>query len=198
MAAWLVKRIRRSSENSPRIVELACGAGYLAEILQRRLPGMRYTGFDLSPHLLTCAARRLASGSEQPDSQSEISFLQADLVHDDWTNQLEEMGWRGKVDGVLSIQALHDLGGLAEQRRVLSQARELLKAGGVLAYGDLLFDDQNPHSSRFSHREHEEMLRACGFSLAGAPAADKDFKGSSEDGYTSAAIDGFGCYACYR
>ena len=159
---------------------------------------MRYTGFDLSPHLLTCATRRLASDSEQRDSKSEISFLQADLVHDNWTHLLEELGWRGNVDCVLSIQALHDLGGLAEQRRVLSQARELLKAGGVLAYGDLLFDDQNPHSSRFSHQEHEDMLRACGFSLAGAPTAYKDFPRSSADGYASTAIGGFGCYACYN
>ena len=198
VAAWLVSRIRHSSENSPRIVELACGAGYLAEILLRRLPNMRYIGFDLSPHLLTCARRRLASRSEQPDCQSEISFLQADLVHDNWTRQLEEKGWRGNVDGVLSIQALHDLGGLAEQRQVLSQARELLKAGGVLAYGDLLFDDKNPHSSRYSHLEHQEMLRASGFSQAGAPTVDEDGPGFSTDRYASESFGGFGCFACYK
>ena len=198
VAAWLVNRIKHSSESSPRIVELACGAGYLAEFLLRQFPRARFCGFDLSAHLLACAARRLARSSSQPDSQSEISFLQADLVHDDWTVQLDEIGWRGKVDAVLSIQALHDLGGLAEQRLVLSQARELLKAGGVLAYGDLLFDDQNPHSSRFSHLEHEEMLRGCGFGQAGAPTAGKDRPGSSTDRYASTSLGGFGCFACYK
>lgn len=127
-----------------------------------------------------------------------MSFLEADLVKDNWLGQLEEMGWKGKVDAVLSIQALHDLGGLAEQQQVLTQARVLLREGGVLAYGDLLFDDQNPHPSRFSRSQHEDMIREAGFALGGGPAGERGGPGPSQGDSTNTIMGGFGCFACYN
>ncbi len=155
--------INIDSASSPRVVELACGAGYLAEALFRQQPDARYCGFDLSPHLLDYARRRLVNYAPRTDNLCEIELRCADLVRDDWDEQMMEMGWAGQVDAVVSLQALHDLGGLAQQREVLAKARQLLRPGGVLAYGDLLLDAENPHPSRFTAVQHKEMLRTAGF-----------------------------------
>lgn len=179
------------------MVELACGAGYLAEAIKGKLPGVRYCGFDLSLHLLDYARHRLKDNRGQPDREGEIEFRVADLVRDDWTEQLVRMGWSGKVDAVVSIQALHDMGGLEQQAQVLRQARELLRPGGLLAYGDLLFNAEKPHSSRFAAAQHEEMLRDCGYTLVGTTSADCSGEDSCPDGKAAVRFGDFGCFAGY-
>ena len=198
MAAWIGARISASSVTSPRVVELACGAGFLAEVLQRQLPGIRYCGFDLSPHLLDFARRRLDGLRSRHVSENELDFRCTDLVRDDWTEQVQGLGWMGKVDAVVSIQALHDLGGLGQQAEVLKRARDLLRDGGLLAYGDLLLDDENPHPSRYNAAQHEEMLRACGYSLDGSQSADHEGEQLHLKSNATARFGGFGCFACYK
>ncbi len=198
MADWIASQIDASTAGSPRVVELACGAGFLAEVLNKRLPTVRYCGFDLSPHLLAFARRRLEEVPGKKDRSSAVHFRRANLVTDDWTAQLVEMGWAGKVDAVVSIQALHDLGELAQQTQVLKKARGLLRQKGLLAYGDLLFDAEVPHPSRYSREEHEEMLRACGFSIPGASIAEKVGDYSGPRGYAFAAFGEFGTFACCK
>ena len=190
VAAWIVAQISGVSASSHRVVELACGAGYLAEALLRQLPHARYCGFDLSPHLLDYARRRLVDHATRPENASEIEFRCADLVRDDWHEQLEDMGWARQVDAVVSLQALHDLGGLAQQTEVLARARQLLRPGGVLAYGDLLLDAQNPHPSRFTAAQHDEMLRAAGF----APGNAAQLVDSAE----TVRFGRFGCFRSYQ
>ena len=197
-AAWIASQVNASTGNSPRIVELACGAGFLAEVLKRQLPGVRYCGFDLSPHLLEYAGRRLKAVLGQQDDGSMMQFRCADLVSDDWNAQLLEMGWAGRVDAVVSIQALHDLGELAQQSQVLKQARGLLREGGLLAYGDLLYDAKDPHPSRYSRKHHEEMLRACGFSIPASPSNERGRGDSGFQGFAAAAFGDFGSFACYK
>jgi len=198
VAAWIASKINANSAASPRVVELACGAGFLAEFLKRHLPDVRYCGFDLSPNLLEFAQRRLDDTPDERDAGSDLHFVRANLVSDNWTAQLAEMGWSGKVDAVVSIQALHDLGDLAQQTQVLKKAHGLLRQGGLLAYGDLLLDIENPHSSRYSRADHEEMLRACGFSLPESTTAENLSDGLSSRGYAAAAFGDFGTFACRK
>ena len=183
-------QITSESISSPRVVELACGAGYLAEVLLRQLPTARYCGFDLSPHLLGYARRRLTACATPSGKPSEIELRCADLVRADWQEELMGMGWVGRVDAVISLQALHDLGGFPQQTSVLARARELLRPGGRLIYSDLLLDAEDPHPSRFTAARHAEMLHAAGF--------------TPDDVATPAVSDAtvrfgdFGCFRCRR
>ncbi|MDE0461088.1 MAG: class I SAM-dependent methyltransferase [Caldilineaceae bacterium] len=198
VAAWITSQISPASAGSPRVVELACGAGFLAEVLKGQLSGLRYCGFDLSPHLLEYARRRLDGSPGEEGNATTMHFRRADLVRDNWTAQLVEIGWAGKVDAVVSIQALHDLGDLAQQKLVLEQARSLLREGGLLAYGDLLLDAENPHPSRYSLEEHEEMLRSCGFSVPGTSPTDCGRQNSGSRGFAVARYGEFGTFACCK
>ncbi len=184
-----MSRISGASANSPRVVELACGAGYLAEHLFRQHPSALYCGVDLSPHLLDFARGRLACESTDNVAGRTIEFVCTDLVNEDWEEELSSLDWAGQVDAVISIQALHDLGGLAEQTNVLARARRILRTGGQLIYGDLLQDAASPHLSRFTVDQHEEMLRSAGFVSVqgGQPAAVE-----------SARFDDFGCFRCRK
>lgn len=197
-ADWIAAQISAGNRSSPRVVELACGAGFLAERLQRQLPGIRYCGFDLSAHLTDYARRRFEVDSDQRRDGSVMAFRRADLVTDDWTAQLTETGWAGEVDAVVSIQALHDLGELSRQKQVLKQARLLLRAGGLLAYADLLFDADSPHSSRYSRVEHEEMLLACGYSVSSDLSTDRRRAETGIQGFDTAGFGDFGCFVCYK
>lgn len=197
-ADWIASRINDLPARSPRIVELACGAGFLAEVLKKRLPAFRYCGFDLSPHLLEFAGRRLEEVPDERGGGNVLQFLCADLVCEGWTSKLAEMGWAGKVDAIVSIQALHDLGKLTQQKRVLKLARGLLHREGLLTYGDLLFDDEVPHPSRFSREEHEEMLRDCGFSIPGTSTAERVRNVSGPQGYAFALFGDFGTFSCRK
>ncbi len=127
-----------------------------------------------------------------------MHFRRANLVSDDWTAPLVEMGWAGKVDAVVSIQALHDLGDLAQQKQVLQQARSLLREGGILAYGDLLYDAKSPHPSRYSVEEHEEMLHACGFSTPGSSPSDSGRQNSGSRSFAASVYGEFGTFVCCR
>ena len=158
-----MSRISGASASSPRVIELACGAGYLAERLFSQLPAARYCGFDLSPHLLDFARGRLAGEPDKSAARRTTDLICVDLVNEEWESKLPALDWSGQVDAVISLQALHDLGGLAEQTKVLAQARRLLRPGGQVIYGDLLQDASSPHPSRFTAAQHEEMLQAAGF-----------------------------------
>lgn len=177
VAAWIVSQIDSPPAASPRVVELACGAGYLAQALFQQIPAARFCGFDLSPHLLDYARDRFSPQEPGSPIDGEVEFRCADLVNSDWEKSLFELGWAGQVDAVVSMQALHDLGGLEQQTDVLARSRSLLRAGGQLVYADLLQDPDEPHPSRFTVRQHQELLSAAGYApiVAGQAGAEASF-----------------------
>lgn len=197
-ADWIAARISASNRSSPRVIELACGAGFLVDRLQRRLPGIRYCGFDLSPHLTDYARRRFQADTGQRREGTVLEFRCANLVTDDWTAQLAAMGWAGEVDAVVSIQALHDLGELVQQKQVLEQARRLLRPGGLLAYADLLLDPESPHSSRYSSDEHQQMLQACGYSNSRDLSTGPRRAETGPRVFDTATFGDFGCFVCCK
>lgn len=153
-------------------------------------PAARYCGFDLSPYLLDYARSRLAAREIDASIAGAVEFRCADLVNCAWDKALFDLGWAGQVDAVISMQALHDLGGLEQQTDVLARSHGLLRPGGQLVYSDLLLVADEPHPSRFTEVQHEEMLRAAGFTHL--PAR----KGAV--GAATARFDDFGCFSRRR
>lgn len=50
------------------VLDCGCGFGRLGELIQRVRPGARYTGFDISPHQIAAAKRRLPDAELYVDS----------------------------------------------------------------------------------------------------------------------------------
>lgn len=67
-----------------------------------------------------------------------------------------------------------------------------------MAYADLLSDADNPHPSRYSGGEHEEMLQACGFSIPGLPSQQRACEDSGARKLTEVDFGDFGCFVCYK
>jgi len=102
---------RIAHEAPATVVDLGCGAGNLAPLLQARWPRARLTGVDSSPEMLARARQ------EHPSAQ----FVQADIA-----------AWRPAqpVDVLYSNAALHWLDG---HETLFTGLVEALAPGGVLA-----------------------------------------------------------------
>ncbi len=105
-----------------RILELGGGTGNLT---LRLPPSAAITSVDLSSRMLDHARTKL--------SGREVSFVQQDLL--DYTLQTDR-AW----DAVVSTYAVHHLE-TAEKKRLLTALAELVP-DGVMAFGDLMFADE--------------------------------------------------------
>lgn len=93
VAQQIAKHVTELSVVYPLVVvELAVGAGYLAEVLLPVLPEVYYIGFERSQVLLDYARRRLISLSGSPDESKSLHLQQADLNEEGWLRWLEEAG----------------------------------------------------------------------------------------------------------
>jgi len=137
--------------DAPRVVELACGPGMLAEALLDALPGMTYQGIDFSKPMLALAGERLARFG------SRATLHQADLRDDGWPAALTKA-----PQAIISMQALHDVGAADEHERLYGVARRQLAPGGLVLNADFV---QRPGGgpSRISIERHLDMLNAQGF-----------------------------------
>jgi len=141
-----------------RIVELGLGPGFLADHLLRSLVAVDYVGLDFSAPMLEIARGRLSGFAPR------VTFVQADLVNEDWTAKIE-----GDVDAVVSTWALHDLGSQENVRRVYEKCAEVLGGSGILLNADFIKPDGTKRvfePGRFEISRHLQMMRQVGF---GAP-----------------------------
>ena len=137
------------------IIELGIGPGYLANHLLEAMPAIKYIGIDFSSPMLEIASARL-----QPHS-SKVTYIQADLVEDDWPRMLTS-----PVNAILSTWALHDLGSQENIETVYSKSAKTLDDSGVLLNGDFVKPDgtiQEFEPGRFQIGRHLELLRKAGF-----------------------------------
>jgi SAM-dependent methyltransferase len=140
---------------APQVVELAPGPGLLAELLLRDLPQMSYTGLDSSSLLLTYARGQLAPFGRR------ARLIQADLNGEAWLDQLP-----AKIQAIISLQALHDLGDESHIDRIYGLARRLLVPGGLLLNADFVVppgQDNPEQPGRRSIPRHLELLQGHGF-----------------------------------
>jgi trans-aconitate 2-methyltransferase len=115
----LLARVPRLPSAAPRIADLGCGPGNTtADLLARRWPAARITGYDNSPAMLERAAP-LAGPAEGGGS---LDFAFADLA--DWSPDRT-------YDLIVSNAALHWVPGHVE---ALPEWAGALPPGGVLAF----------------------------------------------------------------
>ena len=132
-----------------RTVELCCGVGVLGEAILAASPG-EYLGLDRTGTVLEAARRRLEPYGKR------AALVEADL-NGEW-----DPGWFGGGAGaVVSMQALHDLGGEAEVSRAYARAAAALEPGGLLLNADLT-EGAGEKPGRLLPERHVRLLRDCG------------------------------------
>jgi len=106
-----------------RLLDLGCGNGRLAALLDRERPGSVYVGVDAVEEVVEIArseARALATTS--------ASFDVLDLTAPGWPQMLPSEPF----DCVLALAVLHHIPGFDRRADVLRQGRGLMKAGGLM------------------------------------------------------------------
>ncbi len=118
-----------SKDNRPSILDLGCGNGELARVLSSMDYPMNYTGMDFSIPLM-------GSGSVIPETSSfHASFLEADLVSDNWQSRLPEKTY----DRIFCFAVLHHFPGDENRKRFLSQVYHLLNPGSLFVFSTWQF-----------------------------------------------------------
>ena len=138
-------------DESPHIVELASGPGILAEFLLERLPNATYEGMDYSEPMLTLARERTSRFGER------VHLHQVDLRESDWPSAALR-----KPQALISMQAMHDVGGEEEHEAIYTAAYQLLAPQGLFLNADLVSQTGNG-PSRIPVDRHLAMLTCAGF-----------------------------------
>lgn len=146
-----------------QILELGCGPGSSTSYLAMAFPNVKITAIDLSSPYIKTAQRKLKN-------YPKVDALQADAT---------DLPFKEKsFDAVVSVYLLHEL---PEEVRikVISEARRVLKPGGLLVLADSIQYNDDPRFNwaldRFPLNYHEpfyanyvrtplkSMLESCGF-----------------------------------
>ena len=141
-----------------RLLELGSGPGFLAHRVLEQCPHLEsYTLLDFSEHMLALSRERLAAFPA-------ASFLLGSFKSEDWTRRVT-----GRVDCVLSMQAVHELRNKRHARRLYAQIYQRLAAPGVVMVCDHLPLDDSAASTALYMREQEQQqaLTEAGFANVG-------------------------------
>jgi SAM-dependent methyltransferase len=116
--AWEVDLIWKLLELEPgrELLDLACGHGRIANPLAER--GVHVTGLDATPQFLELAR------ADAAERGVEVEYVEGDL---------RSIPWSARFDRVLNWFTSFGYFGDDDNRRVLDQAYEALKPGGLLA-----------------------------------------------------------------
>lgn len=118
-----------------RVLDIGCGNGRVAALLDRQRRGVVYVGVDASEEMMG-NARRKAQGAE---------FVAVDITQPDWMDRLP--GQAGSqpapraFECVLMLAVLHHIPGGDVRARLMRQARELLAPQGHLVVSTWQFMD---------------------------------------------------------
>lgn len=118
-----VIRIMQKIPKHGNWLDLGCGNGNLAlEWINQGRTGIYY-GMDASSALVEHAQSRLSSISL--DSGLNIGFHVADVLTENWSASLPQIGW----DGVMMFAVLHHIPGFNQRFKVMKVLREMLGPG---------------------------------------------------------------------
>jgi SAM-dependent methyltransferase len=105
-----------------RLLDVGCGDGRLARLLDQQGRRLAYVGVDSSPQLLAIARSHATALAKPTD------FVEADVTAPGWTGSLP----LGGFDAVAAMAVLHHIPGWQLRRDLLAQLVGLLAADGVL------------------------------------------------------------------
>jgi hypothetical protein len=160
----IVDQVQSLAADPLDVLELAPGAGVLAERLLRSIPRLRYLGIDSSAPMLAYVREQLAGFGER------AVILDHDLNGESWLRDLVQYGNGGRFHAVVSLQSIHDLGGELQVERIYTLARTLLLPGGFLLNADLIVqpgEELPDNPGRRSIVRHLELLQAAGYGEVG-------------------------------
>ena len=155
MFRYVAALIRDLGLESPRVLELGCGPGALADVLLAELADITYEGVDYSGAMLELARERLARFGGRP------RLTRADLNDPEWLRAI-----RTPVDAVVTNQALHDLGSDEAVATTYRRVHALLPARGLFVNAELVIpaDGSKPAKpGKMTTAAHLEALRQAGF-----------------------------------
>jgi SAM-dependent methyltransferase len=104
-----------------RVLDVGCGNGRLALLLDRERPGVLYVGIDVVPELLEMARTRTAD-LKNITSQFHI----VDITQPNWSSVIGSLS----IDTVVCLAVLHHLPGFDLRARVLREMAGLLAPDG--------------------------------------------------------------------
>lgn len=121
-----------------RVLDVGCGNGRLAALLERERPGARYVGLDAAPELIELA-RGLAAGL----ARITAVFGVADVARPGWRRVLESLHPppAADFDRVVCLALLHHIPGFDLRVQVLREMAGLLAPGGRLILSTWQFLD---------------------------------------------------------
>ncbi len=105
-----------------RALDIGTGPGHIPLLACERLPDLRVVGIDLSAHMLALAEKKRAASPHR----ARLAFRRADAKGLSFED--------GAFDTVFSNTILHHI---PDPRALLSEARRVLRPGGVLLIRDL-------------------------------------------------------------
>lgn len=115
-----------------RVLDVGCGNGRLALLLNQERPGTTYRGIDTAPELVEVAraqARELESIS--------VKFYVADVVRPGWDKEIDDL----LFDRVVILAVLHHIPSLSLRSQVLRESASLLASDGRLILSTWQFLD---------------------------------------------------------
>ena len=104
-----------------RILDVGCGDGRLALLLDQERPGSRYVGVDVVPELIEAA--RLQTGQL---ADTDVTFRVVDVTRQCWTEALPH----SLYDCVVMLAVLHHIPGFRLRAQVLRDIGRILKPEG--------------------------------------------------------------------
>jgi SAM-dependent methyltransferase len=114
-----------------RILDVGCGNGRLARLLDRERPGCTYVGVDTIPDLIA-EAREQAKDL----SKTETTFLLLDVTEPGWMDEVLTpsggAGGGGRYDCAAALAVLHHIPGMDLRARVLEDMGRILAPEGYL------------------------------------------------------------------
>jgi SAM-dependent methyltransferase len=105
-----------------RLLDVGCGHGRLARLLDQRGRRLAYVGVDSSPQLLAIARSHAIALATPAD------FIEADVTAPGWATRLPS----GSFDAIAAMAVLHHIPGRQLRRDLLTQLADLLATDGVL------------------------------------------------------------------
>ena len=130
-----MKRVLDELPDVPeRVLDVGCGHGRFAALLEEQTPGVTYTGVDASHELLEIARSR-------PDLPAETRWQTADVVFE------AERIPQGPFDLIAMFAVIHHVPGEARRTALMRALANRLAPGGTLcvAFWRLVGDDERRH-----------------------------------------------------